>query len=168
MNNESNTATMQYKYTEWWDSVSEKVFLTALRYTQVREDAEDIMQDVALAAYVNFFDFVDQEHFQRWIITRIKWRCIDYLRGRVRETSFNEDYAYSNQYTKRPPENALMAWQEISQAMENLSPRQKQVLQAYLAGKSNKEIAYELKISEPTVRSFLRFARLKLAKQLEN
>lgn len=56
------------------------VFTIALRYTPIREDAEEIAQDVFVKAYRSLADFRGASKFSTWLYTIVTTTCITFLR----------------------------------------------------------------------------------------
>ncbi|MCW3090099.1 MAG: sigma-70 family polymerase sigma factor [Ferruginibacter sp.] len=72
------------------------VFTIALRYTDNREDAEELAQDVFVKAYRSLADFRHQSKFSTWLYTIAANTCRSFLRKRKTvihslsdETTFN-------------------------------------------------------------------------------
>jgi RNA polymerase sigma factor (sigma-70 family) len=62
------------------------VFTIALRYTNNREDAEEIAQDVFVKAYRSLADFRHDSKFSTWLYTITSNTCITFLRKKKTET----------------------------------------------------------------------------------
>ena len=56
------------------------VFTLALRYTPVREDAEEIAQDVFVKAYKALKDFRGESKFSTWLYSIVNSTAITFLR----------------------------------------------------------------------------------------
>src|SRR6187200_508282 len=56
------------------------VFTIVLRYTENREDAEEISQDVFVKAYRSLADFRGESKFTTWLYTIVTTTCITFLR----------------------------------------------------------------------------------------
>jgi RNA polymerase sigma-70 factor (ECF subfamily) len=63
------------------------VFTIALRYTPIREDAEEIAQDCFVKAYRSLSDFRGESKFSTWLYTIVTTTCLTFLRKKRLETS---------------------------------------------------------------------------------
>src|SRR5882672_3604683 len=112
-----------------------KVFRVALRYTRVREDAEDIVQETLQKAFVHLHKFEGKSSFSTWL-TRIAINeaLMSLRRGRgLREVSI-DDLSGNEESTvqlempdsRASPESAFLQGEQsriLSAAMDNLTPR---------------------------------------------
>src|SRR5580704_18378528 len=58
------------------------VFTLVLRFTDNREDAEEISQDVFVKAYRSLADFRGDSKFSTWLYSIVRTTCITFLRKR--------------------------------------------------------------------------------------
>src|SRR5580765_4123004 len=56
------------------------VFTLVLRFTDNREDAEELSQDVFVKAYRSLADFRGESKFSTWLYTIVNTTCITFLR----------------------------------------------------------------------------------------
>ena len=63
------------------------VFTLALRYTPVREDAEEIAQDVFVKAYKALKDFRGESKFSTWLYSIVNSTAITFLRKKKLDVS---------------------------------------------------------------------------------
>lgn len=63
------------------------VFTITLRYTSIREDAEEVAQDVFVKAYRSLSDFRGNSKFSTWLYTITTTTCITFLRKKKQEVS---------------------------------------------------------------------------------
>ncbi len=56
------------------------VFTLVLRFTDNREDAEEIAQDIFVKAYRSLADFRGVAKFSTWLYTIVRTSCISFLR----------------------------------------------------------------------------------------
>ena len=56
------------------------VFTLVLRYTDNREDAEEISQDIFVKAYRSLADFRGDSKFSTWLYCIVRTSCITFLR----------------------------------------------------------------------------------------
>ncbi len=69
------------RFTQWWSDVEARVISLGERYLKSGDQARDVAQDVALAAYLNFEIFRDGGHFTAWCLKRARWLGLDRLRA---------------------------------------------------------------------------------------
>jgi RNA polymerase sigma-70 factor (ECF subfamily) len=62
------------------------VFTLVLRFTNNREDAEEIAQDVFVKAYRSLADFRGDSKFSTWIFTITRTTCLSFLRKKKLDT----------------------------------------------------------------------------------
>src|SRR6516225_7148823 len=67
------------------------VFTLALRFTDNREDAEEISQDVFVKAYRSLADFRGESKFSTWLYTIVRTSCITFLRKKKLDITSIDD-----------------------------------------------------------------------------
>ncbi len=132
-----------------------------------REDADDVTQDVFLAAFANLSSYVvSRAAFSTWLFTIARNRCINLLK-RPRPAALDEETAVQDV----APRNAL-AIQEVAQQLERalaalpMEQRSAFVL-AEIEGLSYAEIARIERTSVGTVKSRVHRAKQRLRSLLE-
>ena len=63
------------------------VFTLVLRFIKIREDAEEVAQDVFIKAYRSLADFRGESKFSTWLYTIVRTSCITFLRKKKLEIS---------------------------------------------------------------------------------
>lgn len=132
----------------------------AERYVRFRvgpEDAEDVLQEVWLAAYSGFSQLRDVSAFKAWLISIAKSKCGDYFRKRdlLREVPLEglENKLSDGKFGPSPFEG-------VRETLELLGRRDREVLGLYYwGGLSQAEMARRLKIPVGTVKSRLHTAK---------
>lgn len=136
--------------------------------------AEDVVQDVFLRLWNSAARFDSGKGSLRtWLLTAVRNRSIDYLRGRGAHERFEKEI----------PENVEAGsggsdpWREVSQLMEReavrqaidtLPSEQKQAVElAYFGGYSQSEIATMIRVPLSTVKGRMRLALEKLHSYLQ-
>jgi RNA polymerase sigma-70 factor, ECF subfamily len=157
-------------------------FGTALRMTGNRQDAEDLVQEAALAAYRGFATFQAGTNFKAWFF-RIMMNCYLTSRRRARsETSMEElEDSHAAYYFMRTAEAGLhaqfddpaaatigqMAQEDVARALEALPEEFRIVSTLYfMEDLAYQEIADILGLPVGTVRSRLHRGRKMLQKRL--
>jgi RNA polymerase sigma factor (sigma-70 family) len=151
-------------FTQWWSVVEPRLISLGERYLASAEAARDLAQDVAIAAYRGFDSFRDQNHFNAWVLNRAKWFALDQIRSSRRASRFLWEGV-------SPPDREaplyLTAWLgEVAEALDELPQAQKDALKLAVEGYSSHEIALRLGVTEATVRSLRRHARIRLLERL--
>jgi RNA polymerase sigma-70 factor (ECF subfamily) len=150
------------------------VFTIVLRYTNNREDAEEIAQDVFVKAYCSLADFRGESKFSTWLYTIATTTCITFLRKKkmpihsldteqVFELADNQNSAFkANQVEQRSKA------QLIHEAMRLLSIDDARILTLfYQAEQSLEEIGRIIGVDPNTAKVKLHRARQRLKEKME-
>ncbi|GAO43265.1 RNA polymerase sigma factor [Flavihumibacter petaseus] len=146
------------------------VFTIVLRYLPVREDAEEVAQDVFVKAYRSLGDFRGDSKFSTWLYTITTTTCITFLRKKKLEV-----HSLDNEKVLAQAENldsgmaANLVEQKSRSAMVNkaiamLSPDDAQVITLFYKGEQSLEEIAQIMGQEPNnikVRLFRARQRLK-------
>ena len=146
----------------WWIQIEARLLALAGRLVKDPHLAQDVVQDVALEAISWEMDehqtaFSSAEHLERWAFRRTYWRSFDRL-GSKPFAPLESDVSDKSQIA---PEEQVIQDQTVAHIREivhDLPERQRAVIEGLLQGKTHKELAGELSISEDTVRSLKRYA----------
>jgi RNA polymerase sigma factor (sigma-70 family) len=150
------------------------VFTLVLRFTDIREDAEELSQDIFVKAYRSLADFRGESKFSTWLYTIVRTSCITFLRKKKLETTSIDNEKTFIQLENR--ESAFKANQveaKSRQAMVNeaialLSPDDAQIITLfYKAEQSLEEIGNIVGAEPNTVKVKLHRARLRLKEKME-
>ena len=160
-----------------------RIFLVAVRYTRVREDAEDIVQQTFQKAFVSLQRFEGRSSFATWL-TRIAINeaLMSLRRDRaLREVSLapedlsNDEGTSSNQdiADTRPDPETHYSRQEnsriLSEALAQLGPGMRSVLELRELGElTARETAKHMGISVAAVKARVFQGRRKLRKSLQH
>ena len=90
--------------------------------------------------------------------------CFDMLRVRKRQASLLDRVRVSLGLNRKPEAYERFQQEAMNLMMEELSGRERQILQRHIEGYKNHEIAEELSVSELTVRNTLHNARKRIRK----
>ena len=160
---------------------SKRVLHKIYRITNNWQDAEDVLQESLLRAFVHFHTYECRASFSTWL-TRIAINTALMLlrkrRGALRSAidSPLDDFAQSENWEPRDnrdnPEQHYARQQRAGMlrgAMLRLRPKSRRVLELQQAGElSTKEISRSLGISEPAVKSRLLRAKIALREFVQN
>jgi len=148
------------------------MYNTCLRILNDRMEAEDVMQDAFLTAFLKLDQYRGEMSFGSWLKRIVINKSIDALRAKkikfeeldekqVDETVLN----FENEYTQEENERQVI---KIKEAVQKLPEGFRVVLSLFLfEGYDHEEISLILGISESTSRSQLARAKKKLADYLK-
>jgi RNA polymerase sigma factor (sigma-70 family) len=150
------------------------VFTLVLRFTDNREDAEELSQDVFVKAYRSLADFRGEAKFSTWLYTIVRTSCITFLRKKRLDTTSLDNERTSLQLENRESGfNANTIEQKSKHAMVNaairmLSPDDCQILTLFYKGEQTlEEIGRVMGLDPNTVKVKLHRARNRLKEKME-
>ena len=150
------------------------VFTLVLRFTENREDAEEIAQDVFVKAYRSLADFRGDSKFSTWLFTITRTTCLSFLRKKKLDTLSLDNERTGLQVENRESGfNANLVEQKsrhtmLSQAISMLSVDDAQVLNLfYKAEQTLEEIGKIMRLDPNTVKVKLHRARQRLKEKME-
>jgi RNA polymerase sigma-70 factor (ECF subfamily) len=150
------------------------VFTLALRYTPVREDAEEIAQDVFVKAYKALKDFRGESKFSTWLYSIVNSTSITFLRKKKLDiSSLDNEHVFEQAESKDSGMNANQVEvkskvEMVTKAIQMLSPDDAKLITLfYKAEQSLEEIARILNMESNTVKVKLHRARTRLKEKME-
>jgi RNA polymerase sigma factor (sigma-70 family) len=150
------------------------VFTLVLRFTQNREDAEEIAQDVFIKAYRSLADFRGDSKFSTWLYTITRTTCLSYLRKKKLDTISLDNERTGLQIGNRESEFSANGIEQksrhamLNRAISMLSPDDSQVLNLFYKGdQSLDEIGKIMRLDPNTVKVKLYRARQRLKEKME-
>jgi RNA polymerase sigma factor (sigma-70 family) len=150
------------------------VFTLVLRFTENREDAEEIAQDVFVKAYRSLADFRGDSKFSTWLFTITRTTCLSFLRKKKLDTQSLDNERTGLQLENRESGyHANLVEQKsrhimLSQAISMLSVDDAQVLNLfYKAEQTLEEIGKIMRLDPNTVKVKLHRARQRLKEKME-
>jgi RNA polymerase sigma factor (sigma-70 family) len=148
-------------------SYSRGMYNICLRMTGNKQDAEDVIQDAFLQAYINFGKLKSIDSFGAWIKKIVINQCIKFLRSRV---LFIDIESAAMEYDDTPEEEIKdFSMDEINMEIQKLPDGCRIVFNLYLLENyTHKDIAEMLDISESTSKSQYQRARRLLQQQFKN
>ena len=143
----------------------------ALKLTQDMEDAQDLVQDTMLKAFVNRDKFEDGTNLKGWLYTIMKNIFINKYRRAMKSRIFTDDtnnqyYINSGYNTSRNDGEGSMIMRDIRKAIGDLSDNLRTPFMMSYTGYKYEEIADTLKIPLGTVKVRIHNARKELMKNL--
>jgi RNA polymerase sigma-70 factor (ECF subfamily) len=164
----------QQHYAELVKRYQNFVFTIALRYTPLREDAEEIAQDVFVKAYKALKDFRGDSKFSTWLYSIVNSTSITFLRKKKLETqSLDNEHVFETADNIASGSTANQVEQKskvamVSKAIELLSPDDAKLITLfYKAEQSLEEIGQILDMETNTVKVKLHRARTRLKEKME-
>jgi RNA polymerase sigma-70 factor, ECF subfamily len=150
------------------------VFTLVLRFTDNREDAEEIAQDVFVKAYRSLADFRGESKFSTWLYTVVRTSCITFLRKKKLDiTSIDNERTFIQLENRESGFKANTIEQKSRHAMVNeairlLSPDDSQVITLFYKGEQSLgEIGKIMGLDPNTVKVKLHRARQRLKEKME-
>ena len=150
------------------------VFTLVLRFTENREDAEEISQDVFVKSYRSLADFRGDSKFSTWLFTIVRTSSITFLRKKKLETVSTDNERTSLQLENRDSGfRADLVEQKSRHAMVNkaitlLSPDDAQLITLFYKGEQSlEEIGQIMGASPNTIKVKLHRARQRLKEKME-
>jgi RNA polymerase sigma factor (sigma-70 family) len=150
------------------------VFTLVLRFTDNREDAEEISQDVFVKAYRSLADFRGDAKFSTWLYTIVRTSCITFLRKKRLHTTSLDDERTSLQLENRDSGFTANAIEQkskhamVNAAIRMLSPDDTQILTLFYKGEQSLgEIGRVMGLDPNTIKVKLHRARNRLREKME-
>jgi RNA polymerase sigma-70 factor (ECF subfamily) len=150
------------------------VFTLVLRFTDSREDAEEISQDVFVKAYRSLADFRGEAKFSTWLYTVVRTSSITFLRKKKLDTtSLDNERTFLQLENRESGFNANVMEQKSRHAMVNaairlLSPDDGQIITLFYKGEQSlEEIGRIMGLEPNTVKVRLHRARNRLREKME-
>ena len=132
-----------------------------------REDAQDILQETWLAAYLHFTELRDPTRVKPWLLSIARSRMNDYFRAKARKLEIPLEELEETIST-----GGLLSHEEkhiVHDVLERLRNQEKQILYLYYFKElPQEEIASRLKVPLGTVKSRLHYAKEKFRKEYES
>jgi RNA polymerase sigma factor (sigma-70 family) len=164
----------QALYSQLVQRYQQFVFTLVLRFTDNREDAEEISQDIFVKAYRSLADFRGESKFSTWLYTIVRTSSITFLRKKKLDTtSMDTERVMANIENRESSFNANIIEQKsrhatVNAAIRLLSPDDAQLITLfYKAEQSLDEIGKIMGYDPNTVKVKLHRARHRLKDKLE-
>ena len=170
---------MNINFSEIYLAYYPKLLRFAAEYVILKEDAENIVQDLFVSLWENKYLLANAENLNAYLFKLVKNRCIDFLRVKIREKDRNEKIQESFNLELKLKLDSLEEFDKqgytkddlerlMSEAIDNLPERCRQI---FIMSKIEKlkynEIATQLNLSVNTIENQIGIA-LKKLKKLRN
>lgn len=150
------------------------VFTIALKYTPVREDAEEIAQDAFVKAFKALKDFRGDAKFSTWLYAIVNSTSITFLRKKKLQThSLDNEHVFEQADSQHSSAGANQIEVKskvamVTKAIELLPPDDARLITLfYKAEQSLEEIGTILQMETNTVKVKLHRARQRLKEKME-
>ena len=163
----------QQAFAELVDRYKNFVFTITLRYTDNREDAEEIAQDIFVKAYRSLADFRGASKFSTWLYTIVTTSCITFLRKkkletrslddeRVFEQAENQNSSFTSNQIEQKSKVAM-----VNEAIKLLLPDDAKIITLFYKGEQSlEEIGLIMRMEPNTVKVKLHRARQRLKEKM--
>lgn len=157
------------RFLKLYGEVYKDLYRFACFYLGNPQDAEDAVQDTALAAWKHFPDLKKEEAFRAWIFQILVNVCRRSLRGKGRRGGFSEDLLQEQEAWKNgAQEQNLSERLEILELLSGLDEEERLIVLLFVfGGYRGEEIAGILGRRHSTIRSRYRRALKKLERELQ-
>lgn len=150
-----------------YEKIYPQMYRTALFYLQNRQEAEDAVQDAALAAYEKFYQLKEKDKFGPWIMRILANRCKKRMQTWFRREEDIEEISPEQERILSKETDFAMA-SEVKQVFGELEEEERFIVAfSVLGGYTGEEIADMLNMNHSTIRSKYRRALQKMKKKLE-
>jgi len=164
----------QRDYSELVKRYQNFVFTIVLRYTENREDAEEISQDIFVKAYRSLADFRGESKFTTWLYTIVTTTCITFLRKKkldVQSLDNERVFAVADNIDSGMRANQVEQKSKVNmvnKAIGLLSPDDAQIITLFYKGEQSlEEIATIMGMETNTIKVRLHRARTRLKEKME-
>ena len=128
------------------------------------QDAEDVLQEVAVTACEKFLQLKNQDAFQAWILNIARNKCNDYFRRKAKELEIPLEEVPEQELTYG--RHGVTIEDTVRETLSTLADKDKQILYLYFWKElPQAEIAKRLNIPVGTVKSRLHTAKQNFKKQ---
>ncbi len=158
------------RYTRLFNAHFDDLLFTAYNYLKNTQDAEDVVSGV-FEKLLQITDDPESDdlkiseiEFKGFLLISVRNACIDQLRKQKTRSTILSRIGKSFAFWKQPEAYDKFEFEAFALILEQLSNREKEIVQEHLNGQTNKEIAAKMNISELTVRNTLHNARKRIRK----
>lgn len=146
-------------YAELFLDVKDELFNIALKILGNKSDAEDVMQDALLIAYVNIKKLKNNSQFKAWIKKILVNECKKFIKLKNSNTNMLERYAASKNFEDDFKIDEI----DFDKIMKLLSDTDQQIFSLFYVDRlTTKQISTRLNINENTIKSRLKIVRDRL------
>ncbi len=157
------------------NTYARRLFTLSYRYTNSRDDSEDLTQEILIRVYRNLYSYrAEAGSFQGWVLQIARNLIIDFYRKnrRYQPAGGSEELETMSIPDRNSPDphvsaERMEASQFLQEGLQSLPPELKEaIILRELEGLAYQEIADLLQVPQGTVKSRINRGRLELAKLL--
>lgn len=153
---------------ELYELFKPKVWSLCRRYTQCKEEAEDVFQETFIRVFQHIFQVRDVEHLEQWIKRIAVNTSVNYYHKNKRHQHAIDENGFSYSSDDHELILAHFSDEQLISIINSLPDGYRIVFNLYeVEGYSHAEIAQQLNISEVTSRSQLNRAKQTLKNKLK-
>ncbi|MBQ9312310.1 MAG: sigma-70 family RNA polymerase sigma factor [Bacteroidales bacterium] len=150
-----------------YDRFSSKLFVVCMRYSNNRQDAEDLFQESFIKLFQNIKKYNGTGSFEGWARKLFVNYCISAFRKKKYKEEYSEEMLQSEQEENWEVDTKRFSDEEILRAVNSLKEIERMVFNmAEIEQMSYKDIKEVLNIKEETLRSMNCRAKKKLQNYL--
>lgn len=167
---ELRTVKNDQKYARLFNLYFDDLIFTAYYYLKNTQDAEDVVSEVfekllQITGESKQEDLkISEIEFKGFLHISVRNACIDLLRKQKTRNTILSRIGKSLKFWNQPEAYDKFELEAFDLILEQLSNREREIIQEHLNGLSNREIASKLTISELTVRNTLHNAKKRIRK----
>ncbi|MBC8110149.1 MAG: RNA polymerase sigma factor [Verrucomicrobia bacterium] len=155
------------------NKVSKSLRPFALRLTKDADDADDLLQETLMKAFINREKFAQGTNLKAWLYTIMKNTFITNYQRLVRRNTFidtteNLHYLNSSNHTTENDSQSSFIMDDIQKAIDKLDESYRMPFLMHFRGFKYHEIALKLSIPIGTVKNRIHIARKELKELLRN
>ncbi len=139
------------------------------QFTSDHDEKQDLIQETFIRALKSIHHFVNDPKLMSWLYVIMKNVYINQYRREKHKNSIYEECThtgYFNTISHYSPDNNLI-YDDINNALANVSEENKEIFQLYLDGYKYQEIAEAFNHPEGTIKSRIHLIRKTLRKKLK-
>ena len=141
-----------------YDAFAPMAMGVCMRYTQNRDEAQDLMQEGFVRVYEHLWQVRDAEHVGAWVYKVILNECLKHYRRHERPRFLDDEEIDVVQWPDDP-----FGTEEVVVALQQIPPAQRTAFNLMeVEGCSFEEAAEKMKCTEVNVRSLLSRAKMRL------
>ena len=147
-----------------------RIYSICLSIIKDPHDAEDVLQEIFIRAYLGLDQLKDKNKFSAWIESIARNCSRDFLR-RNRKDTIPLSLATEQPFTQGAPDGLLLKRELIAAIMEavnSLPKKDRELIRAYIDGSSHAEISEQFDISISASMTRLHRVRKKIIARMEN
>lgn len=141
-------------FRELYQRYYKPLVLSAMHYLDDVQAAEDIVEDVIVAVWERAESLDSVLAFEGYVYNSVRNKCINVIRHRDVHAKFEREMIHEDEaFDADSAHEFEMQYVRLFEAMDNLPARCREVMELYIEGMSNAEIAERMELSVETVKT---------------